>query len=198
MLLEAIFPAEVRSALVLGLWVLLTGALHFDGLLDSLDGLFGGDTRERCLQIMRDERTGAYATAGGALVLLTMFSALNAASSTRSEALLLAPVLGRLGITLAVVTFPYARGAGLGRDIKDHARPWHAIAAALTTAAVVGAMLWQRHELTPLLAAVVAALIWWLASRLVLHKIGGMTGDTYGAINMLIEASVLLVFAAAV
>jgi adenosylcobinamide-GDP ribazoletransferase len=120
LLLAYVFPTEVRSALVLVLWIVLTGALHFDGLLDSCDGLLGGGTAERRLQIMRDERTGAYAAAAGALILLTMYSALNTIAAA-GWALLLAAVLGRCGITLSVVRFPYARESGLGRDIKDHA-----------------------------------------------------------------------------
>jgi cobalamin 5'-phosphate synthase/cobalamin synthase len=197
LLLAYVFPAEVRSALVLALWIVLTGALHFDGLLDSCDGLLGGGTPERRLQIMRDERTGAYAAAAGALILLTMFSSLNANEPARWAALLLAPVLGRCGITLSVVTFPYARESGLGRDIKDQAGARQAVGAVLTTVVVVGAVAWQAQSLAPLEATVIALVVWQLASFFILRRIPGMTGDTYGAINMLIEASVLLTFAAA-
>jgi cobalamin 5'-phosphate synthase/cobalamin synthase len=195
LLLAYVFPTEVRSALVLVLWIVLTGALHFDGLLDSCDGLLGGRTPDRRMQIMRDERTGAYAAAAGALILLTMFSALNAIAAARWVALLLAPVLGRCGITLSVVRFPYAREAGLGRDLKDHTRRGQAVGALLTTLAVVGGVAWQMQSLTALAALVIAVVVWRLASLFVLRRMPGMTGDTYGAINMLIEASVLLTFA---
>jgi len=197
LLLAILFPAQIRSALVLALWILLTGALHFDGFLDACDGLLGGRTPERRMQIMRDERTGAYALAGGALMLLTMFSALNVIGPARWAALLLAPVLGRCGVTLSVVTFPYARATGLGRDIKDQARAVHAASAVLTSIAVVGTLAWKLQNLVAVAAFVSAAIVWWLGSGFVLRKIPGMTGDTYGAINMLIEATVLLAFAAA-
>ena len=197
LLLGYIFPIQVRSALVLALWIILTGALHFDGLLGACDGLLGGGTPERRLQIMRDERTGAYAAAGGALILLTMFSALNAIEQVRWAALLLAPVLGRCGMTLSVVLFPYARAAGLGRDIKDQARGGQATGALLTASAMVGILAWQLQDLVAPASLLSAAVVWWLASGFVMSKIHGMTGDTYGAINMQIEASVLLTFAAA-
>jgi cobalamin 5'-phosphate synthase/cobalamin synthase len=196
LLLAYVFPTEVRSALVLVLWIVLTGALHFDGLLDSCDGLLGGGTPERRMQIMRDERTGAYAAAAGVLMLLTMYSALNAIEPSRWAALLLAPVLGRCGITLSVVRFPYARESGLGRDIKDHAGARQAVGALLTTLAVVGGVAWQLQSLTAPAAMLIALVVWLLASALVLRRILGMTGDTYGAVNMLIEASVLLTCAA--
>ena len=64
------FPPLVRSAIVLAAWVLLTGALHLDGFLDACDGLLGGFTPEKRLDIMRDERVGAYALSGGVLLLL--------------------------------------------------------------------------------------------------------------------------------
>jgi adenosylcobinamide-GDP ribazoletransferase len=196
LLLAYVFPAEVRSGLVLVLWIVLTGALHFDGLLDSCDGLLGGGTPEKRMQIMRDERTGAYAAAAGALVLLTMYSGLNAIEPVRWPALLLAPVLGRCGITLSVVRFPYARESGLGRDIKDQAGTRQAVGALLTTLIVVGGIAWKMQSLAAPAAVVTALVVWRLASSFVLRRIQGMTGDTYGAINMLIEASVLLSFAA--
>ena len=113
-LLGRVFPLPLRSALDITLWVLLTGALHLDGFLDACDGLLGGFTSEKRLEIMRDERVGAYALSGGILLLLIQFSALSALDSGRLSALLLAPVLGRWGITLALIVSPYARQNGLG------------------------------------------------------------------------------------
>ena len=195
LLLAVVFPVEVRSALVLALWIVLTGALHFDGLLDSADGLLGGGSPESRMQIMRDERTGAYAAAAGALILLTMYGALNVMTEARGAALLLAPMLGRCGITLSVVRFPYTRESGLGRDIKDHAGARQAVGALLTSLVVIAVTAWQLRSFVVLAAFAVSMVIWWLASSFVVRRIHGMTGDTYGAINMLIEAGVLLTFA---
>ncbi len=187
------FPVQVRSALILAIWIVLTGALHFDGFLDACDGLLGGSTPERRLEIMRDERVGAYGVAGGAVLLLIMFASLSAvAAGQRWAILLLAPILGRWGMTLAVVAFPYARPEGLGRDVKDHARAPQAVIATVTACAVAALLSWRLGNYLPVAALLAAGLVWWLSARFVLSRIPGMSGDTYGAVNMLIEATVLL------
>jgi adenosylcobinamide-GDP ribazoletransferase len=196
LLLGRIFPLEVRSALILALWIVLTGALHFDGFLDTCDGLLGGSTPTRRLDIMRDEHTGAYGLAGAGLLLLILFSALNAVDVQRWAALLLAPVLGRCAMTLAVVAFPYARPDGLGRDIKDNCGTAQAVLAGITTLVVVVVLVVLRQSYAPLVALVVAAAVWWLTAAFIMRRIPGMTGDTYGAINMLVETATLLTFAA--
>lgn len=195
-LLGLLWPIPVRCALVLGLWIILTGALHLDGFLDSCDGLLGGGTPERRMEIMRDERVGAYALAGGVVLLLIMFSSLETIVSARWAALLLATTLGRAGMSLAIVALPYARTSGLGRDIKDQARRVEAIYALLTvTAVVIAASLFLRSA-SPAVALLAAGVVYWLVTRGILSRIPGMTGDTYGAVNILIEAAVLLTFAA--
>jgi len=185
--LGALFAAGLTAALLLTGWVLLTGALHLDGFLDSCDGLLGGHTPERRLEIMRDHRVGAYALAGGVLLLLIEYSALEALASRR-PALLLAPVLGRWAMSLAIVAHPYARLQGLGRLLKDNARaPQLALA---TVLAVVAAGLlggWRG-----LAALGLAALATWAGARWILRRIPGLTGDSYGALCVLVEASVLV------
>jgi len=195
--LAHILPIQVRSVAVLILWIVLTGGLHFDGLLDSVDGLLGGNTPERRMEIMRDERTGAYGVAAAGLILLAMFTALNAIPGARWPALLAASALGRCAIVVCVAAFPYARAEGLGRDMKNNARPVHAAAAVLITVAVIAVVVWVSRSWVSARALLVSLAIGWLAVRFIVHRIPGMTGDTYGAINMLIEASVLLTFAAA-
>lgn len=190
------FPPLLRSALVLTLWVLLTGALHLDGFLDACDGLLGGFTPQKRLEIMRDERVGAYALSGGILLLLIQFSALSALDGARTAALLLAPVLGRWGIALALIAFPYARPSGLGREIKDNARlPQFLLATAFALAASLAAA--RLYSLWATLAAWLAAMLIGLGLiRFTLKRIPGLTGDLYGAINLLIETAVLLAYVA--
>ena len=127
---------RVTAALVLAAWVLGTGALHLDGFLDSCDGLFGGHTPEARLRIIRDERAGAFAVIGGILLLLLKYAAL-AGNPDPLAALVVAPVLGRWGMAVAVVCFPYGRAEGLGRAMKDHAGWPQAVFASLLTGAIV-------------------------------------------------------------
>ena len=101
----------LHLALLLTLWVVLTGGLHVDGFLDSCDGLLGGRSAEQRLEIMRDPRVGSFAVIGGVLLMLLKFAALMAVVD-RTAALLLAPTLGRWCVSLAVVGFPYARPQG--------------------------------------------------------------------------------------
>jgi adenosylcobinamide-GDP ribazoletransferase len=193
-LLSFFMPPLVRLALVLALWVLLTGALHLDGFLDACDGLLGGYTPEARLEIMRDEHLGAYALAGGVLLLLVKFSLLTAILPT-ARALLLAPVLGRWGMAFALVAFPYARDQGLGRAVKDHAG--QAQLALATIIALVTSLLvaWWWADWRALLAFGAALLTVWLGVKYTLRRIPGLTGDIYGALNEIVEVVVLLVLA---
>jgi adenosylcobinamide-GDP ribazoletransferase len=192
-LLDHIFPPLVRSALILAVWVALTGALHLDGFLDTCDGLLGGYDAEQRLRIMRDERVGAYAFAGGALLLLVKFSALSSLGNRLLPALLLAPSLGRGAITAALVAYPYARSEGLGKEMKENASSLQVWVASMTVLALaVGLTLWVG-SLVILFALISAGLTAWLVVRFSLQRLPGLTGDIYGSINELVELSVLLV-----
>jgi adenosylcobinamide-GDP ribazoletransferase len=191
-----LFPPLLRAAIVLTGWVLLTGALHLDGFLDACDGLLGGFTPERRLEIMRDERVGAYALSGGILLLLIQLSAISALDESRLFALVLAPVLGRWGIALALIAFPYVRTSGLGREIKDNARTPQAVLATIF-ALVVLLVAARFYNPWSILAVFIVVLITWLAvMRFTLKRIPGLTGDIYGATNFLIETTVLLTLVA--
>jgi adenosylcobinamide-GDP ribazoletransferase len=185
------FPPSVCAAVILFVWVLLTGALHFDGFLDTCDGLFGGHTAEARLRIMRDERVGAYAVTGGILLILVKFSALTALAN-RETALLLAPVLGRWAIVSAVIGFPYARVQGLGREMKDHAG-W--LQGFLATLVVVPVAVWVDGWLG--LAAL--GIVWTgvlAGAWFVLRRLSGLTGDVYGCFCEVSETLVLLTLVA--
>jgi adenosylcobinamide-GDP ribazoletransferase len=191
LLLGQIFPATVTAALVLVIWVLSSGALHFDGFLDSCDGLFGGRTPEARLEIMKDERVGAFGLAGGVFLLLLKFAALSALPGP-SVALLAAPVLGRWGMTLSIFAFPYGRAQGLGKAMKDFTSAWQV---ALATILALG-ISWLLAAQTGLLACLVAAFTTGLVAAFAVRRIPGLTGDVYGAINEMVELAVLLAFIA--
>jgi len=186
-LLALIFPPPARCALLVALWVLLTGALHLDGFLDSCDGLLGGWTPEKRLEIMHDERVGAYALAGGALLLLLKFSALLSLPE-RWEALLLAPTMSRWSMSLAITAFPYARAEGLGKLMKDQTGWLQAAIATLLTLVTA----WFVGRLVGLAMLGLAAITMGLIARFTLKRIPGLTGDIYGAINEIVELVVLL------
>ena len=189
--LNWLLPVEVTTVFVLSAWVMLTGGLHIDGFLDSCDALFGGRTPEQRLEILRDERVGAFAVIGGILLLLLKFAALSRLENPAS-ALVLACVLGRWLICLAILLFPYGRPQGLGRTVKDYAgrrQGWLA-----TLIAALAVILIAPVRGFP--AAVVALIVAGLAARFTMRRLPGLTGDSYGAICELSEAAVLVVWAA--
>jgi len=186
--LRLIFPSQVVAVFVLVAWILLTRALHFDGFLDTCDGLFGGFTPERRLEIMRDSRVGAFGVAGGGLLLLAKFAAI--VSLPHLSGLVLAPVLGRWVLSIAIFAYPYAREKGLGRDMKDNVR-WPQVILS-TTLTVLAA--WLFAGWAGLLASALAGVVLWLGAGFILRRIPGLTGDSYGALCELAELAVLVLF----
>ena len=186
--LQLIFPVQVVAVFILAAWLLLTRALHFDGFLDSCDGLFGGFTPERRLEIMRDSRVGAFGVAGGGMLLLAKYAAI--ISIPHLSGLLLAPVFGRWAVSIAVFAFPYAREKGLGRDMKDNVH-WPQVILA-TIVSVLTA--WLVAGWMGLLAFALAGAVLWLGAGFILRRIPGLTGDSYGALCELIELVILIFF----
>jgi len=183
----------LASALVVALLVLLTGALHFEGFVDACDGLFGGHTRERQLEIMRQKQVGAYAVAGGVILLLIKVAALTSITGeSRVWVLGFFPVLSRWGMALALGIFPYARQQGLGSAFHSAGLIPVGIAGAMALAVAV--LLGGAGILLFVSATALALLLGWGMSRM----LGGLTGDTYGAINEFVEACLLVIAAAIV
>lgn len=188
-LLAPLFPLSVRSALLIGAALVLTRGLHLDGLMDSCDGLFGGFTPERRLAIMRDSAVGAFGVLGGVVALLLRYATLTALSGPwRVAGLLLAPTLGRWAMAYALVAFPYARAEGLGRAFKEAAGR-RDLALATLFALVAGAAIWWPWGALLVLPAWVLA---WLGARFILRRVPGLTGDSYGALNEVVELACLL------
>jgi adenosylcobinamide-GDP ribazoletransferase len=183
-------PPAVGAALVLTLWVLLTGALHLDGLADCADAWVGGlGDRQKTLDIMKDPRAGPMAVIALALVLLLKFTALQTLLAAQHwQLLLIAPMFSRSVPCLLFFTTPYARPDGLGRSaaLQMPRLPCYVMLAmvVLTMIAVLGmAGLWLIGSGMALLAA----LRW-----LMLRRINGITGDTIGASIELLETMTLI------
>lgn len=187
--LAQVFPEPVMAALTLAAWVLMSGALHLDGFLDACDGLFGGNTPTQRLKIMRDEAIGAFAFAGGALLMLTKFTVLQ---GTGAAGLFLAPVLGRWAMAASVVVYPYARKEGLGSAMKANAGGEQLFLSSILALAAA----WLAGGWTGLVAMAATGILIALLGRLALKRVPGYTGDLYGATCETGEALVLLVFVA--
>jgi adenosylcobinamide-GDP ribazoletransferase len=175
--------------LTVALLLLLTGGLHADGLADSFDGLFLAGGPERRLDVMRDARIGAFGAAG-LFVTLGLEAAARAALplSHRAEALILAPCLSRWAAVAAIAAFPYARPAGLGEAFHDGAWPWAAPFAGVVALVAAAAFLGPAGAGAWLVAGGQGLAL----GAFVRSRLGGLTGDSYGAIIALVEAVMLL------
>lgn len=188
---------SLQAAVLLAVWVLLTGALHLDGLADSADAWLGGNgDRDRTLEIMKDTQCGVGAVVLVMLVLLLKFAALGQLLSSTPgwTALLAAPVLARAAAVALLLTTDYVREGGIGSVISaqmPQKAAWMSVAVSLAVS-VLFLGLWAP------LVLVVAGVIAVLLRMLMVHRIGGTTGDTAGAMIEIIEAAVLVGAALAV
>lgn len=188
-LLGGALPSTVLAVLLIAALAGLTGGLHIDGLADTFDALGGGrGDRQRMLDLMRDSRIGAHGAAALVLGLLLKVFALAAVLQRRDLTLvLLFPAIGRWAVTPWIVLHPYARAEGLGRAFNGEARAREVAIATVIVAAAV--LLLGPRLIAPALGALAAAALFalWLRRRL-----GGLTGDVYGATIELAEATALV------
>ncbi|MDZ5432038.1 adenosylcobinamide-GDP ribazoletransferase [Pseudomonas fluorescens] len=183
-------PLLLQAALLLTVWVLLSGALHLDGLADSADAWLGGyGDRERTLTIMKDPRSGPIAVVTLVLVLLLKFAALLALIEQQyAVALIIVPLLGRSALLGLFLTTPYVRPGGLGQALADHL-PRLAGKQVLALSALVCVLVAGIHGVFAVVLGVV--LFVWLR-QVMLRRLGGTTGDTAGALLELLEVTVLV------
>jgi adenosylcobinamide-GDP ribazoletransferase len=183
-------PPGLAAAILLAVWVGLTGMLHLDGFMDSCDGLLPPRDRARRLEIMKDSRVGAFGVVAAILLLLVKFNALaGLPAGSRLPALVTVPVLARWSMTWTMARYPLARSVGMG-VLFTAGLGWRQVGLASAVAGVVSLILLNWLGLLLLVATwLVATLI----ARLALARIGGLTGDLYGAICELVEAVLLVV-----
>lgn len=198
--IDALLPdsrALLAAALVLLAWVWLTGALHLDGLADMADAWVGGmagdadASRVRTLEIMKDPRSGPAAVTTVVLVLLLKFTALASLPAPAWAVLWMAPMLARMAVVAAFATTPYVRGGGIGSGLAD--APHVACAVSL----LVGVALCGLAGVRGLIALAAVAVVFWLWRRACVKRLGGITGDTAGALIEMSEAAALVALALA-
>ena len=177
-------PELAAAALVVVLWVVLTGALHLDGFADSCDALFSATTRERRLEILHDVHLGSFGAVGLILLLLTKFASV--ASLSALAPLFLAPVLGRWAMVYAAA-YPPARAEGMA--VMFRAGLTRRVILAATIFAAGCALVCGVFGLAAIAAAFLVATA---LARFALGRVGGLTGDIYGMICESVELSVLI------
>lgn len=192
---EGHLAPPLEAALLVALLAWLSGGLHLDGLADTFDGLGSASKpdpaarRARMLEVMRDPRTGPHGALSLVVVVLIKVLALGATLGATS--LLLFPALGRAAAALMVVSFPSARPDGLGHAFQSASRRlpvWVAAAAVLG----LGGALGGAQALIAAALGLGVALAFGQAMR---ARLGGLTGDVYGAGLELAELTALVALA---
>jgi adenosylcobinamide-GDP ribazoletransferase len=213
------FPHLVADAIILITYVFITGGFHLDGFADTCDGLFGGDTREKRLEIMRDSRTGSY----GALCLICTIGLkylclvsidpeaiaglsfitgnetieglrpIYVYACEKGKVLLFMCAIGRWSQILGAALSTYARDEkGTGQIIVENLNLKHVLLCSF----VPGILIFLFCGIKGILVFFIAFIVSILFTSYVKRKIGGMTGDTLGAVNEVSEITVLLTFLA--
>ena len=186
-----VLPHPIAAVLALAAGAVLTGGLHLDGLVDAADGLLGGSTREERLTIMRDPRAGAF---GVTALILVLAAEIGCLASLRPMAGLVALVvaggLSRLAMLVVLVWLPYVRGTGLGRAARGPGS-----AADLSVGAFCAAAACLLAGPWAAVAAAAAGLGGLAVAVVALRRVGGATGDVYGAVAEISQLGALLAFA---
>ncbi len=192
LLLCWLLPVSIASAIVLTGMIVVTGALHMDGMADSADAFFSSRSRERMLEIMKDSCAGPMGVAALILLLLTKWTLLVALPEAyRFAVIVLMPVCGRCAIAFLITWLPYARPeGGTAAFTKDSGGSLRVLIAWLTLVLLPVLMLGWHPGLWTIVVSVSLLLG---VKGYFMRKIGGYTGDTLGAASELLELAPALV-----
>lgn len=177
------FPPDLAALAALAVAMLVTGCLHEDGLADVCDGLGGGATRERALEIMRDSRLGTYGVAGLAVMLLAKWQSLAGLPATLVPLGLIAGhAASRASMVVAMAGGTYARPAGAARSLAGGTGR-RGVAAAIGIAALPVVVLLFAAPAAALAGVLGLALAHVLTRLWYGRRLGGYTGDCLGAMQ---------------
>ena len=191
--LTELSSTSLAAALVLAVWVLLTGALHLDGVADCADAWVGGfGDREKTFQILKDPRSGPIAVVVLVLVLLIKWAALEVLLGSEPWSIIwLIPLLARGAMPYIFWRLDYASSSGLGSAlVKGLSRQRILISLLFVAITLVLSLAAQLDIL--LLFVVVAVLIYFWWKRASYQKLGGFNGDCAGALVEFLELGLLL------
>lgn len=190
--LSFVAPPMVTAAAVVVVLLSFSGCLHMDGLADSADGMLSSRPRERILEIMKDSHTGAMGVIAIVCVLLLKFASLASLSTdVLWPAVLLMPLAGRCAIVIQMALLPYAKPSGLGNIFYRRPTQLAAIWAVIVLSTAAWCVLGSRG----LVVCAVCVVVTMALSIYVYRKIGGATGDTFGAVCEIIEVVPALMLA---
>lgn len=183
-------PLHFMSIGVIILEIFITGGLHCDGLMDTVDGVFSGRPRAQMLEIMKDSRVGAFGAMAFSLLILVKYSLIMDIEPTLLPlAVLVMPIVGRIAVVVGITFYPYARAHGLGKVFYECSHRQTLLVAGITSLLLVGSL--GKIAIISAVLGIAMAIVF---CQYVSKKLGGLTGDVYGAIIELTELVALVVF----
>lgn len=179
----------LRAALILLTWILLTGALHLDGLADTVDALAGAHKdSNKALSIMKDPNCGPMGVISLIIIIFLKFAIIVDLDMQSSVLLIVSPLLARATVIISFIHLPYLRENGLGSSIARYftrkANFTIILASLLFSALVTGS-----HSFAIIFSVVIVYIV---LTKIFNRSIGGITGDTLGAQVEIVEATVLI------
>lgn len=181
-------PTLIVAGLYVVTMMLITGAMHEDGLADSFDGFWGAQNKSRRLEIMRDSQIGSYGVLALIMVTGMRWGALVLLLPIGIGSVLAAAMISRAMMPALMVALPYARQDGLSRSVGKPAQRTALIGLAVAVTLSFFCIGW-----TVIFAVSAAALVSWGTAQVATTKIEGQTGDVLGATQQLSELAILLV-----
>jgi len=188
-------PLLTRNALIVGAWIAITGGLHLDGAMDTADGLAVGDP-ERRLQVMMDSATGAFGAMSAIIIIILKITALIEIGENHYLVLMAACGWGRWGQQMAICQYPYLKPTGKGAFHKQAIRSYLDLLPSWFLLLGLSAVVWLIYPQKLVLAVgmvLVGSVISIVTGAWFNYKLGGHTGDTYGAVVEWTEALFLCV-----
>lgn len=200
-----IFFTQEKFSIFIGaagfsLMIILTGGIHCDGLMDSADGLFSGRDKEKILEIMKDSRAGSFGVVSLVLISALQISAIAELAKISTvlicAAIFSAPIIGRLAMVFVIKKFPYARPQGIGKAFSVFATEKIFYFAVVETILFLLPTIFfgEKIFLTAIISLIAAIIFSARFGKFSTEKIGGVTGDIYGAIEIISETLTLIIF----
>lgn len=186
-----LFIREISIALLVIFYTVITGAIHLDGLADTIDGIFSGvSEKAKILEIMDDSRIGTQGVIAIIFLLLLKFLLLlNIPKNMLNQVLVFTPVIGRWFMVISLYISKPAKINGLGKLFIERVN----FKNVLSTTIFSISLFLILFKLKFVFALFVIALLSFTFLKYISHRIGGMTGDTIGAVNELSEVFFILV-----
>ncbi len=192
--LSTFLSTGIANIFILIVWIYLSGGLHLDGFIDSIDGLFSSRKKERMLEIMHDSRVGAFGVIALIILLLLKYNLLlEMPDLLRSGVLLFSPALSRFLIVIIAANFPLAMSSTLGKGFNYHLGLREQFIGAIWLLILMSVLNYFNFNiLIFIVLSIISFLFTIIIALYVCRKIDGLTGDIYGAMVELNEVFILL------